>query len=273
MKRLLLVIIVCVLLAMACSNVSYPDSIKTAVVQTQTAYPTATATATPTFTPLPTDTPMPTDTPQPTLSPTAQTPTGAQAGDASASMAELIQKLKTDNIINSSTEGTTYKLLDVEIDSNQTGNVVTKASGRSPKNFVLKADVSWETDGGKSDWPMTGPIFAFHQHDQNYYAVHVALGTGTYKLLRASDGVLKRLTKGTLTELPVPSGKAQMVVVINQTLVKVYIDGKDVFTANYTGFLSTGWDSGDMSLGMVSGNTQGYGVRIKMQNMEMWEIK
>lgn len=273
MKRLLFVIIVCVLLAMACSNVSYPDSIKTAIVQTQTAYPTATATNTPTLTPLPTDTPMPTDTPQPTLSPTAQTSTGAQEGEASASMAELIQKLKTDKIINSSTEGTTYKIPDAEIDSNQSGTVITEASGRSPKNFVLKADVSWTTDGGKSDWQMTGPVFAFHQHDQNYYAVHAGLGTGTYKLLRSSDGVLKRLAKSTITELPFPDGKAQMVVVVNQTLAKMYVNGKDVFTANYTGFLSTGWDSGDMSLGMVSGNTQGYGVRFKMQNMEIWEIK
>jgi hypothetical protein len=273
MKRLLFVMIICVLLALACSNVSYPDTIKTAIVQTQTAYPTATSTLTPTFTPQPTDTPLPTDTPQPTLTPATSESGGAQAGAPSKSMEELIQRLKNDTVIKSDTEGSTYKIADAEMDTNQTGVIIAKPSGRSPKNFVISADVSWTTDGGKSDWPMTGPVVLFHQNEQNYYAVHVGLGTGTFKLLRASDGILKRLTKGPITELPIPEGKAQIVVVINQTLVKTYIDGKDVFTANYTGFLSPGWDAGEVSLGMVSGNTSGYGVRIKMENIEIWEIK
>jgi hypothetical protein len=259
MKRLLIIPVVCVLLTLACSNVSYPDTIKTAIAQTQTAYPTATSTATPTNTPLPTETPAPTDTPEPTATPSDQEGGSSQAVEPSASMAELIQKLKNDNILDSDLEGETYKIKDVELESNQYGTVLSSTTNRSPKDFVLKADVSWTSDSGTNDWPVTGPIFL--------------IGTGTYKLLRATDGILKRLTKGSITELPVPEGKAQMVVIVNRTLVKVYVDGKDGFTANYTGFLSPGWDSGQVSLGLVSGNTNGFGSRITMENIEIWETK
>lgn len=273
MKRLIIISVVCVFMALACSNVSYPDTIKTAIVQTQTAYPTATSTATPTDTPLPTETPLPTDTPEPTATPSDQEGGSSEAVEPSASMAELIQKLKNDNILDSDLKGETYKIDDVELESNQYGTVLAKTTNRSPKDFVLKADISWTSDSGSNDWPATGPIFLFHQTDQNYYAVHVGVGTGTHKLLRATDGILKRLTKGSISELPVPEGKVQMVVIVNRTLVKVYVDGKDSFTANYTGFLSPGWDSGQVSLGLVSGNTTGFGSRITMENIEIWEIK
>jgi hypothetical protein len=63
-----------------------------------------------------------------------------------------------------------------------------------------------------------------------------------------------------------------MTFVLNGTLFKVYIDGKEVNSGNNAGFLSPGFDSGSFGLGMVSGNTNGYGFRVKMTNAELWEI-
>ncbi len=271
MKRLFIALIFCAILAVACSflpGTTYQDSLLTAIAQTQTAYPTATSTATPTFTPPPTETPLPTDTPAPTATPDTSIAVTQQA----ASMTELLEKLKTDKVLEN-TEGTYTKLADVTKESNVLGSFTLVSTNRSPQNFVLRADVAWSVDGGQADWAMTGPAFAFHENTPNYMAVHVGVASGTIKLMRSVNNVLGRITKGPVSNLPYPEGKSQMVLVVNRTLIKLYLDGKDTFTANYSGLMTQGWDKGNLSLGLASGNANGYGTRITFTNIELWELK
>ncbi|MEI7989685.1 MAG: hypothetical protein WCI88_11670 [Chloroflexota bacterium] len=275
MKRFLFMMISLALLLPACKpGIPYKSLVQTAIVQTQTAIPTATLTPTMTFTPVPTDTPTLTSTPLPT-------PTESP----SQGMMDVINKLKEEKFLTTDA-GAYFKLKDYENSMNVARVVAFKPTGRTAANFIISADVSWETDGKFADWAICAPGFVFHQNGKDAFAVLMGIGLGSpINVFRISGNTpTGRLGKGDPANVTNPEGKAKMVFALNGPRLKLFVDGKDVkFNAIYLkdtsqvvdrfdSFTNPGSESGSVALAMASGNATGFGFRVKMTNVEFWEL-
>ena len=272
MKPIFNVFLLLCIIGLACSTQSYQGIIQTAIVQTQTSLPTSTWTSSPTIPP--TATKQPTATITPTTEAKAQSESGS--AEPSPEMKAFLDKLTTENVINSS-EGTFYKIKDFNQSLNKIGieGLFLAPSGYSPKYFILRTDVSWSTDGGQAtDWALCAPLIAFHQTDKNFYLYTFAIGSGSpVNLLRFSNNIPTRLNRGSPANLAAPDGNAKVAIVLFNNAIRLYINDKLVDTANYSGFATASEKPGTLSLGMMSGNSTGYGFRVKMTNIELWEIK
>jgi hypothetical protein len=123
--------------------------------------PTSTPTSMPTETPLPTKTPIPTETatPMPTSTPTltrTATPdlTGTAAVVASQTIAAVIEEIDVElqDIGYSTEEGSLAWVSEapeeITITSYNSHDWIPLASGQDFSDFVLKADVTWDSTGG-----------------------------------------------------------------------------------------------------------------------------
>jgi len=272
MKPLFNLLLLLCILGLACSTQSYQGIIQTAIVQTQTSLPTSTWTSSPTIPPTATE--QPTATITPTIEAKAQSENGSS--EPSPEMKTFLEKLLAENIINSS-EGTFYKIKDFDHSLNKIGleGLFLSPSGHSPQYFILRADLSWSPDGGAAtDWALCAPLIAFHQTDKTFYLYTFAIGSGSpVNLLRFSNNIPTRLNRGSSANLATPEGKAKIAIVLLNNAIRLYINDKLVDTANYSGFATASENPGILSVGMMSGNSTGYGFRVKMTNIELWEIK
>lgn len=118
---------------------------------------------TPTHTPVPTDTPLPTETPTPMPTSTStSTPTGTatpdymatEAVEATEAMAAVIEEIDAElQAIGYSTDTGSLGWVsegseEIRITTYRTHDWITLASGQSFSDFILKADVTWESTGG-----------------------------------------------------------------------------------------------------------------------------
>ena len=276
MKKPSIALILLCILGLSCSTQTYQGSLQTAIVQTQTAMPSPTCTSSPVPSPLPTNTLEPSPTSAP--SPTPEDQQESAAAEASQEMKDFIAKLNSDKIINTS-EGTFYKLKNFEQTSNKVGvgNIILAPTGRSPKQFILRSELSWAVDVGAAgaDWAFCAPLIAFYQKDSTVFYYTFAIGVGSpVNLMRSADGNITRINRGSSANLPTPDGKSKIAIVMYSNNIRLFVDEKIIDTAAYGGFASVGGDNpGALSLGMLSGNANGYGTRIALTNVELWEIK
>lgn len=218
---------------------------------------TATAQVTNTPTPRPTSTPIPTKTPD--LAATQQV-------EAMASRAQTYVK---DGFLPEGT-GKFVALPDYEDNWAQVLYYTWTRTDYSPVNFVVEADIAWDSASSISNWGLSGCGFAFrvNQADNEHYMVFLSLD-GYVRSNAYYKGYFVNMGDGYFGKVDIPKGKAHVALAVNGSNYAVYVNDKLV--KKYTGFKNQ-LMTGDLAYSLVSGTNKDFGTRCSWTNAVLWEV-
>lgn len=187
----------------------------------------------------------------------------AQAQD----MADRIGPLYDQGII-SSQRGTYHPLEDFDESWAQINWFQWWNTDYEPENFVIRADLFYSSASEKVNWFNSGCGFVFGLIDNdNFHVAQLSLdGYVNLKYWAGGDGnwIAKRPTR----KLALPSGEAEIMMVVSDKRVTVYVDG-DESLSEYASRLKTG----KLAFTLGSGTNIGYGTRCKMTDVDLWIIE
>lgn len=246
MKRLTIILFVLAILISGCGGGIPADPTATTTKPpppTNTPVPSNTPTPLPTQTPTPTDTPVPTDTPTPTpdLKATEAAQATADAEVTQAALAAEVAKeiesysIPTDqgSLVFFSEGG-----IPITIDQYDSSNVILLNPGVSYENYVLHADVSWESTSG-----LAGCGIIFHADTSetgayyNFRALRLS-GVPAWAVLYIEDGQLKFMPTGdvrTNNAIDLKQNSLNSyVLVVEEKLLTVYANEKRLGAVDIT---------------------------------------
>jgi hypothetical protein len=199
-------------------------------------------------------------------------PTFTQVVDSAATQQAqafqgVLQQLTDEGIINSQ-EGDYYPLDDFDESWAQIGYYQWWKTGYEAENFVLSADVAWESASDKANWPEAGCGIVFSEDSEsNHHLAYLSLD-GYGRLIQVNKGQWKNLASQRYGNLSIPNGEAKIMLVVNDKVVNFYVNGKRVANA-YDGSL----DKGNIALTLLSGTNKDFGTRCKMSNIGSFIFK
>ncbi len=194
-----------------------------------------------------------------------------QAGDAvltqqaNAFYAD-IERLYNEKVINT-TEGEYYTLPDFNEEWAQLGWYQWYETGYSPANFVLKADMEYETASTITDWPAAGCGFVFRLQDSdNNYAIFYTLDGYVY-MWAYQDGKYVEKGRGYYGKPTIPAGNAEIMLVTEGDMTYFYVNGTQVFKKKDSAFLN-----GELFYSVQSGTNKDFGQMCNFTNVELWQL-
>lgn len=228
----------------------------------------ATPTPTSTFTPLPSPTPTvtPTNTPWPTLTPRPIATPNATATAQYNAMAEFVQQAADAGYI-ASTDGEYLQLDDYSQAWAQIGWYLWTPTGSSPKNFVLRGHMKWESASKTPDLSGCGILFRV-QADKDHYGF-IVTSDGYIHFILSENGDFHFGGKVYHGENH-PAAELDFAMTAQDETFNVFVNGKRL-GASY-GHTNTMLD-GELAYTIVSGTNKDYGTRCKITNVELWTIK
>lgn len=178
-----------------------------------------------------------------------------------------VQKLYEEGQI-SSTEGNFYFLADFTQSWPQINFFRFWYTDLQPKDFVLRADISWESASSTANWFNSGCGFGFRVDEefQNYYVVFLTMD-GFVKMSRWKNGVRTSLGRSYYGTVGTPSGSAEMMLVVEGDILMVFVNGKRVHRRS-----DSTLESGYVTYSLVSGTNKDYGTRCTFSNVGLWDF-
>lgn len=244
----------------ACDMSSLPFAKPTA---TPTPLPTSTATAIPptsTSTSTSTNTPLPTATKRPTATP------NLAATQQYTDMETLVKGLADKGYI-APTEGKFQALDDFTNEWAQLGWYQWEPTGAEPTDFVLQADLSWESASNTPNPSGCGFVFRLQPNNDHYL---VFVSTTGHVVYYAAVGADMNFLAANYFGIGGSKGKANFVLIVSGARFRALIDGKSVgAVTGYSGSLL----EGELAYTILSGTNVGYGTRCNMTNVTLWQIK
>jgi|GEM_PF-3277314 hypothetical protein len=167
--------------------------------------------------------------------------------------------------------GIYYQLADYDYSLARLGTQKAIGSGRFPKDFIMRSQISWWTAPGPVSWKEAGCGYIFRYVDKNnYYSINWSLDGKVY---------LKRKTKGYETlafEAPYPNlrqarGTGKIMLAISDTQVVAFYNDKRVFRM-VDSPLNGSMKSGEVGLVVFSGTNVDFGTRCQFTQNELWEV-
>lgn len=141
-------------------------------------------------------------------------------------------------------------------------------TGYKPRDFVIRADASWDSASDKANWFNSGCGFVFRETGvQNHYLAFLGLD-GNVQFMRSVRDVQRNLGYSYSEKLDVPKGNAQIMLVVEDDTFTFFVNGEKVHTRQ--DFSLT---DGELGLTLLSGTNKGYGTRCRMTNIELWILK
>ncbi len=239
-----------ILVLPACSFASTPHPTKT---------PTRVPSQTYTLTPVPTSTSTATVTPIPTAT---QDLTATQQYD---NILTLVNNLAKSGYL-TSTKGDFRILEDYSKEWAQLGWYEWVDTDQPVTDFVLQADLSWESANQHPNPSGCGIIFHL-QPDDSHYLVYVATDGFVYfqSLVAGKGNFIGKKNYGVAGY----KGTANLILIVTGAQFRVLIDGKSIGV--FRGYSSSMLD-GDLGYTIVSGTNTDYGTRCDMTNVNLWKI-
>ena len=240
-----------------------------------TSTPTNTATATntlaPTFTP--TVTLTPTRTPKPTATP------NLAATQQYEDFFAVVQKIHEAGQI-STLDGTYSRLDDYSDELAMSYGYSWNSTGKSAKNFIIRADFDWEV-ANKKNYSGCGYMFRQDPNDNSLYYIIGLDGLNGILLSFTewsgqSSGVLYNYPAQLIKKTSIPDMgsnpyHAQFTLVVADTTAYTYVDG-NLFTEHRltAEHLAA---AGVLSSLVLTGSDKDFGTRCKITNAELWVIE
>jgi hypothetical protein len=180
---------------------------------------------------------------------------------------EIVKRLHDEQVI-ATTEGTYHRLEDFDQSWAQMHWYQWWRTGLKLENFVVRVDAEWESASKTADWYAAGCGFVYAEKGtDNHFASFLALDGNVYNA-RIRHGISSRHPSGYFGRLDTPAGSAELMLVVDQTVVSFYVNGERV-----SRFSDSTLGKGDFALTLNSGTNLDYGTRCRMTNIDVWELK
>jgi len=191
----------------------------------------------------------------------------ATATSYATAFLNVIDKLRGEGVVKS-TDGNYARLDDFEQEWAQLGWFKWWGTGYTAENFVLSADVAWQSASNTADWYTTGCGMVFSLNDEdNYHLAFLSLD-GYGMVGRKAKGDLKLLAAERYGQVSTPEGNAKIMLAVDDKRINFYVNDKLV-TKVYDNSLN----EGDIALTLLSGTNKDYGTRCTMTNIELFGFK
>jgi hypothetical protein len=131
-----------------------------------------------------------------------------------------------------------------------------------PENFVIRADVKWNSASDIANWPFSGCGWVFGEaDDENFHLVYLSLdGYGFFK--KWVNGNEEVLVKHYIGPVSTPEGEAELILAVQDQRASLFVDGEEVFNT-YDGNITPG----TLSFSVHSGTNKGFGTRCEMTDI------
>lgn len=185
---------------------------------------------------------------------------------AATKMRGVIGQLHADGYL-TSTEGSYSLLPDFDQSWAQINWYQWWHTGYSPADFVIVADVEWDSASDRANWWTSGCGFVFREDGvSNHYLAYLGLDGYVY-FNRNVGGVPAQLGRSYYGRVDTPSGQAQIMLAVEGTSINFFVNGERVHSRTDQGLAT-----GELALTLLSGINTGFGTRCRMTNIELWEL-
>lgn len=166
-----------------------------------------------------------------------------------------------------SQEGKYYQLQDFNEYLAQNGWSRWKWKDIEPKNFIIRAETSWESAVNNPDLAASGCGFNFHgQEDGSLYSIYLGMD-GVARLARWGPEEVEANWQNFYKEMAVPVDSAELLLAVIDGRMVFIVDGAVVLdVTDYT------IPDGPLGLAVHSGTDESFGIRCKMKNVELVEL-
>lgn len=145
------------------------------------------------------------------------------------------------------------------------------STSKAPTNFVVRADVAWQSASDKANWFNSGCGFVFRETPRegstrglNHYLAYLGLD-GVVYMSRQNNGQFVQLAKAKYGRVEVPEGGAQIMLAVEGEHFHFFVNDTHVLSMT-DGAL----DSGELSYTLLSGTNRDFGTRCEMTNVGLW---
>jgi hypothetical protein len=232
---------------------------------------TATPTIAPSSTSISTSTPIPTNTRPPTRTPRPQTPTpdeDQKATSIAADRSSVITELFNQKLLKSGDYDYYYALDGLDENWAQLFWYQWWETGMNAKNFVVQADIQFDSASNIANWPDSGCGFVYNAVDtDNHHITYLGMDGNIYSF-RTEKGLFTRLKTGYYGKLKVPADSAKITLIVEDQWVTFLVNDKK--TVHFEDMrLGQG---GDIAFTLVSGTNKDYGTHCVFENVEAWVL-
>ena len=147
-------------------------------------------------------------------------------------------------------------------------------TGKAPTDFVVRADVAWQSASDKANWFNSGCGFVFREAPRegdeqvlNHYLAYLGLD-GVVYMARQSNGQYAELGKANYGKVDVPQGQAQIMLAVEGEHFNFFVNDTHVLSMT-DGAL----DNGGLSYTLLSGTNRDFGTRCEMTNVGLWWLE
>lgn len=178
--------------------------------------------------------------------------------------ANVIGQLMEEGVVGTN-EGDYYRLDDFDESWAQIGYYQWWNTGFSAENFVLSADVAWQSASDKANWPQAGCGIVFSEDDRNDHHLAYLSLEGYGVLARIAKGEWQTLAAQPYGKVEIPDGNAKLMLVVYNKKLNFYVNEKHVTNA-----YDNSVDSGIIALTLLSGTNKDFGTHCEMSNIHLW---
>lgn len=199
----------------------------------------------------------------------AQRTANAAAATAEAQpIVDLVAQLQSDGLMSDS-NGRLTKLDDFKESWAQINWFQWFHTGETPENFMVTADVSWESASDKANWFTSGCGFVFRadRAGDNYYMIYLALD-GRVRMLRKVNGNLGESGSKFYGKLDIPKGSAVFMLVVEGNKIRAFVNGDLAFEK-----IDNAHSEGSLAYTLISGTNKDFGTRCEMTNVWLWDLR
>ncbi len=195
----------------------------------------------------------------------------AQKTATAKSLYDAVQKLVTDGNLTSA-DGSFQKLPDFSESLAMINFISPYPTALTPKNFVLRTDMSWESASDKANWfnSACGIIFHIDPVDNTFYSASLSLdGNVNIDQHKKNFSFISKIARKKYGKLDVPKGGAKFMLVVTGEQITVFIN--DTLVYSYKTDLV--FREGMLAYSITSGTNKDFGTRCTLTNVELWELK
>jgi hypothetical protein len=147
-------------------------------------------------------------------------------------------------------------------------------TGKSPTDFVVRADLAWQSASATANWFNSGCGFVFRETPRegdeqaiNHYLVYLGLD-GIVYLSRQTNSNFLELGQGHYGQVEVPDGQAQLMLAVEGEAFHVFVNDEHVLT-----YRDGALPRGGLSYALLSGTNRDFGTRCEMTNVGLWYLE
>ena len=181
-------------------------------------------------------------------------------------MSGVIQQLYDDGIIRQ-VNGAYLRLEDFDQSVAKINYLFTYPTNFEAENFVISSNIEWNSASDKANWPTSGCGFYYSNSNPDEFTLgETSLRLDGFAVVdRWTKGDAKVLDANKSSNITVPDGQANLMVVVYEQRVAVYVNGTKVVTA-YDGLIEPGL----LGFTVISGTNAGFGTRCKFSEIDLW---